>query len=133
MGVNGDRFTTDLYFECHVTIEPVFEQKLEDVKEIAAKYGFRVAELLMKKRATDSEFRSRYDTFCTGHSKHYDDIQLRMLKLVFDLTEKRYLVWRYKIENTLLDVRLKARNEDRNVNKDRCSMSVADTLARSTA
>ena len=99
--------TTELYFESHVTIEPVFDRRLDTFKFICMNYGFRVAELLMKKRPDDTPERSQFDTFCTGRSKFYDDLHLRMVNLVKALQENDFQVWRYKIENTLLDVRLK--------------------------
>lgn len=37
------------YYESHITIEPVFEEKLEQVKDIAATYNFRVAKLFNEK------------------------------------------------------------------------------------
>jgi hypothetical protein len=99
--------TTELYFEAHVTIEPVFEERLEQFKAICKRHGFRAAELLMKKRKEDTVERSKYDTFCTGRGKHYDDLLQRTLAVVSDAAEAGLSVWRYKIENTLIDVRTK--------------------------
>lgn len=100
-----DRLETDLYFESHITVEPVFDERLEELKKIAAKYEFRIAELLMKKRASDSEFRSRYDTFCTGNSKDYKQLEHRMYAFEDEAQAKGFQIWRHKIENTLLDER----------------------------
>lgn len=94
------------YLECHVTIEPVFDEKLERVKEIARLYKFKVADLLMKKRKEDSETRSKNDTFCTGHSKNIDDIMDRVQKLISHLKQEGFQVWRAKIEDTLVDTKL---------------------------
>lgn len=101
--------TTELYFESHITIEPVFDERLEQFKEICASEGFKAAELLMKKRSADTAERSQYDTFCTSRDLIYDNIQTRTLTLVEKLKSSGFDVWRYKIENTLLDVRLKTR------------------------
>lgn len=98
---------TKLYFEAHVTIEPVYDDRLDRVTEIARTYGFRVADLLMKKRATDTPTRSTCDTFTTGRSTSYKALHARTIALVAALTTSGYDVWRYKIENTLIDVRLK--------------------------
>lgn len=38
------------YYESHITIEPVFDDKLELASNIAIKYKFKVASLLMQKR-----------------------------------------------------------------------------------
>lgn len=95
-----------LYFECHITVEPVFDTKLEVIKLVAAPYRFHVADLLMRKRLADTPERSQFDTFLTGRDKFYGDLEDRMYLLVDDLVERGYAVWRYKIEDTVLDVRL---------------------------
>jgi hypothetical protein len=94
------------YYESHVTIEPVFEDKLEEVKRISFECNFKVANLLFKKRETDTEERSTHDTFTTGHSKYYEDIVERTKRLVVSLQHAGYTVWRYKIEDTMMDSRI---------------------------
>lgn len=94
-----------LYLECHITIEPVFDDRLEHVKSIAENNNFKVAALLMQKRETDTAERSKYDTFMTGHSKTLADIQQRMVKCITDLKNAGFKVWRYKIEDTIMDSR----------------------------
>lgn len=93
------------YYEAHVTVEPVFEERLELFKVICHDYKFRVANLLMQKRKGDTEERSKNDSFCTGRGISYTDIEKRMLKLVDRLAKEGFKVWRYKIESTLLDSR----------------------------
>ncbi len=95
--------TTRLYFEAHVTVEPVFDGRLQELAEIAFEHRFKVADLLMQKRKVDSPDRSRFDTFCTSRSKDFEDIKTRTGQLVFDLQDKGFAVWRYKIEDTLVD------------------------------
>jgi hypothetical protein len=99
--------TTDLYFEAHITIEPVFGERLDQFKSLCATKGFRVAELLMKRRKEDKPERSQYDTFATGRSKDYTDLLTRTLDIANTANALGISVWRYKIENTLLDVRTK--------------------------
>lgn len=94
---------TDYYFECHITIEPVFDDRLILANNIANEYGFRIADLLMKKRKNDTEERSKYDTFMSSRSKKHDDIQTRMIDLIVKLKELGFVIWRYKIENILCD------------------------------
>lgn len=94
-----------LYFECHITIEPVFDEQLEQAKEIASKAGFRVASLLMKKRAKDTEKRSQYDTFMTATNVNYENLEARMKECIGDLKDVGFKVWRYKIEDTVIDSR----------------------------
>lgn len=96
---------TSLYYECHVTIEPVFEERLEELRKIAQCSYFHVAELLMQKREEDTPERSKYDTFCTGRSKSYYDMVDRMRVVVFALQDAGFKVWRYKIEDAVLDSR----------------------------
>ena len=99
------RHTTLLYFECHVTIEPVYDQRLEDLRAYALEFGFRVADLQMRKRLADSPERSQFDTFCTRRDGDYGRMVKMMHAFITFIIEHGYKVWRYKIENTLLDVR----------------------------
>ena len=94
-----------LYYEAHVTIEPVFDERREQVSELATTHGFKLAELLMKKRAEDTEERSSKDTFMTAHSRSLNDITQRTVKAVVALQIAGYKVHRYKIEDTVLDSR----------------------------
>lgn len=64
----------DYYLESHITIEPVFDDSLDLVRITAKQYGFKIADLLMKKRSSDTEERSAHDTFMTSHSKDMNDI-----------------------------------------------------------
>ena len=95
----------DLYLESHVTISPVFDAERDRAGEIASRHGFKLAHLLMKKARNSVEQQSERDTFMTGHSKFCDDITERTKTLVLDLQQKGFKVWRYKIENTVLDSR----------------------------
>ena len=58
------------YYEAHVTVEPVFDDALEEFKRIAAAYQFRVADLLMQKRAENTRVEVRH-VFCTGRATDY--------------------------------------------------------------
>jgi hypothetical protein len=98
--------TTDLYFECHVTVEPVFDDRLDDLKRLAKPSRFKVADLLMRKRLADAPERSQFDTFLTGRGTDYADLQSRMESVINDCRANGYEVWRWKIENTLLDVKI---------------------------
>ena len=96
---------TKLYYEAHVTIEPVFDANRDFAGQIAKAFKFKLADLLMRKRSEDSEERSKNDTFMTGHSTDYEDIKQRTISLVKQLQSYGYKVWRYKIEDTLVDSR----------------------------
>jgi len=99
-----------LYYESHVTVEPVFDERLEKFKEICAPHTFKPAKLLMKKRSFDTPVRSEYDTFCTGKNKNEEKLRLSMMLLIKDLIDNGFDVWRYKIEAILLDVKVKKDN-----------------------
>lgn len=95
------------YYECHVTIEPVFDERLEQVKAIAKLHDFRVADLLMKKRAKDTAERSKEDTFITGRSTIFNSLKSKMTNLIHDLKINNINIYRYKIEDILVDSKIK--------------------------
>ena len=94
------------YYEAHITVEPVFGERLEHFKEICAKQDFHVADLYMLKRKEDTPERSRYDTFCTGRDTDFTNLQNRMAILRVLLDRHAFKIWRYKIESTIIDVRV---------------------------
>lgn len=104
--------TSNLYYECHITIEPVFGEHLEDLRGLVGLYGFRVADLLMKRNRQATPERSEFDTFCTTRGRVYEDIHRRMTDCVQALMSADFEVWRYKIEDTLLDVRTRPEHVD---------------------
>jgi len=95
------------YFECHITIEPVFEERLTLFKEISNKYNFKVADLLFQKRKEDNPTRSSKDSFCTGRDKSYEVIKQKMDDLIQELKNNQFKVWRQKIEAVIYDERTK--------------------------
>jgi len=94
-----------LYFESHVTIEPVFDERLQRAAEIARDHRFRIADLLMQKRKEDTPERSKHDTFMTGRDKSLDVLDTHMRELVAHLEAEGFQVWRAKIEDTLFDTK----------------------------
>lgn len=95
--------TPILYYEAHITIEPVFDERLTHASALAQVYAFRIADLLMQKRKEDTAERSKHDTFMTGRHKSYRVLLERMSSLVQHLQQQQYKVWRYKIEATVID------------------------------
>jgi hypothetical protein len=95
-----------LYFESHVTIEPIFDEQLKIAEEIAKKYNFKIANLLMQKREEDSPERSKYDTFLTGHSQDQYELSIRTIQVITELKSSNFKVWRYKIESAIIDSRI---------------------------
>jgi hypothetical protein len=100
------RHTTQLYFECHVTVEPVYGRRLDELHDVALVFDFRTADLLMRKRLEDTPERSQFDTFLTARSTDYAALYKSMHHLLARLKSEGFQVWRFKIENTLLDVRM---------------------------
>lgn len=100
-----------LYYECHVTVEPVFDNALEIFKNVCKKQGFKAANLLMQKDRGSTPERSDKDTFATGQDEEFINLQSRMHSLLGDLMMGGFKVWRYKIEAILLDQKLD-RNEE---------------------
>jgi hypothetical protein len=95
-----------LSFEAHITIEPVFGERFDEFERCCAGYKFKPAELLLQKQRQVTPIRSNKDSFCTGHGKDYTETLERILKLVADLKESGFEVWRYKIEGILVDVHM---------------------------
>lgn len=101
--LNPDK--SNMYYESHVTIDPVPESRLEAAEALAGQFGFRLAKLLMQKRPEDTPERSMYDTFMTAQNTSYADIRRNTISLGLRLNAAGFKVRRYKIEDTLLDSR----------------------------
>lgn len=97
-----------LYYEAHVTLEPVFDRKAEDLQEIAQRHGFRVAELLLQRRAVETATRSTKDAFTTRRGADYTILRDEAEAFAMDLTEHGLVVWRVKVEAALYDKRRNA-------------------------
>lgn len=97
-----------LYYECHITIEPVLPingDRFEYLSRIASSCGFRIADLLMQKRPEDTAERSKYDTFMTSHSDEFWKIENNLKLCMYKLREAGFKAWRYKIEAVNVDSR----------------------------
>jgi hypothetical protein len=92
-------------FECHITVEPVREPLLLNVRIIAESHGFRLADLLMRKRGTTTLTRSEFDTFMTGHSELMPPLEQRMMAVISEVKAIGVKVYRYKIEKIVYDSR----------------------------
>lgn len=92
-------------YESHITIEPVFGERFTAFESITAEYKFKPAELLMMKLREATALRSNKDSFCTGHGVEMNEITNRTVHLVSALRSAGFDVWRYKIEQILVDVK----------------------------
>jgi hypothetical protein len=95
--------TTDLYFEAHITISPIGDDYVlrSRVEDLGRSLGFRMATFLLKKDDQDQP-----DDFFSSRSHDYELIEYQVEMMVRYLNEYGVKVKRYKIENTLLDVKL---------------------------
>lgn len=100
-GCKAPTHTTDLYFEAHITIAPVTDDQKVALMELGHLYGYRMATFLLKKGSTAVP-----DDFFTARGTSYDDLLYKTLQCVLALKDLGVTVKRYKIENTLLDVKL---------------------------
>lgn len=96
------------YFESHITVEPVFDERLELFQETVKPFGFKAADLLLQKSREATPERSSKDTFATAKApwNRRADIENRMRACVAALQFAGFKVWRYKIEAVVLDVKL---------------------------
>lgn len=92
-----------IYYESHITIEPIFGERLDHFTRICEKYVFTPAKLFMQKERDVVPERSDKDTFCTGKSNDFALIKNRTILLVDVLRAEKFKVWRYKIEAILID------------------------------
>lgn len=106
-----DSIPTPLYFECHVTTDPLVGDKLEEFKTLCKIRGFRVAKLLMKKKDGSPGKPSAIDSFCTGRDASFSKLNSRMFGLLCDLHFANIPVRRHKIEAALIDVRAKPKEQ----------------------
>jgi len=97
---------TELYFESHITIEPIFdENRLELFKKVIASYNFKAAKLYMLKGGEKGIPNSK-DSFCTARSKDYHKLCYDTHVCIIALQHLGFTVFRYKIENTLIDSKI---------------------------
>lgn len=89
---------SDLYYECHVTVDTEFAKgHLDLFTKISEMYDFRVASFLMFIHNGEPK------AFTTGRAKSRAEIEMRMLGICRALKANGFKVLRYKIEDTLLD------------------------------
>lgn len=88
-----------MYYECHVTIDPVWGEDLRKVTEIANHSEFRVAKFIMQKD------QGIEDTFMTLHDARLEHVTEMLNKLLHELQDI-VKVRRYKIEKIIFDSKL---------------------------
>lgn len=93
-----------LYYECHLTLDPVVGEELKTLKALCEAYDFRVASLYLAKGKSLKA--SNLDAFTTGRSAVYSELNHRMIDLIQMLKASGFVAKRYKIESALLDSRV---------------------------
>jgi hypothetical protein len=94
-----------LYFEAHVTLEPVFDARLGELKALAHNYGFRVADLLLQRSREATPERSDKDAFLTARGDSFVSLMTNTGDLLGALKAAQFKIWRVKLESALLDFR----------------------------
>lgn len=96
-----------IYYECHITVEPVLNERLVILKGIAERLGFKLANLVKVNEPVEGKDQFRRDQFMTAHShpSGIEELCDRMKLLVTRLQTARYEVHRFKIEGVVLDSR----------------------------
>jgi hypothetical protein len=97
---------TKLYYESHITIEPVFDERLEQFRDLSKLYNFHVATFLFKPHS-DKPLKD----FSSSRSTSYTAIVNRTVHCVEALQKAGFKVLRYKIEDTLVDSKMKDKFE----------------------
>lgn len=89
-----------IYYESHITIDPLKEEIKEEIEKIARSYKFKIANLLM-----DKGIPSQLDSFMTGIDKERSNLENRTIELLLNLKKYNINIRRYKIEAIILDSR----------------------------
>ena len=100
------RDKSDLYYECHITIDPIFGSRRQELEKLVGMFDFKLAKLVMFKGPEKQDWKdSQKDTFFTAHDHYYSRLQQRMVDCIRIIQEAGYVVRRYKIEDTIIDSR----------------------------
>lgn len=96
-----------MYYEAHITFEPVFGYDLDKLKFRAENLGFKVADLVMLHGAQDKyPALPRKDAFVTARGYNYESLVVKVMELVTAMAVSGIKVLRYKIEDTLCDSKI---------------------------
>lgn len=96
-----------LYFESHVTLDPVLGDKRQVLEDLATTHQFRVAELLMRKGDGSAGEPYCEDSFVSGRSIDQEELAARMGAFAERAEQAGFIVRRAKLEAAMYDT-----NED---------------------
>lgn len=86
-----------MYYECHITLKPEFEEK---VTPIAESFGFKISKI-----TDDDVMGPGKHMYCTSRSESFEDIRGRMQGLTDSLHKTNIPMQRRKIEHCIFDER----------------------------
>lgn len=96
---------SSLYYEAHITIDPVFDERRAEAERLASIHSFRLAKLIMRKHEADEERPAQDDTFMTGTDCYMNVLLDNMIRLITELKSYGFVVRRYKLEDIIVDSR----------------------------
>jgi hypothetical protein len=100
------RYETDLYFEAHITLAPAIDaDHYNKLQQLARENCWRVSKLFLKNGDGSVGDPWHDDMFLSARSKVYRDIENSIKHMLPKLEKHGFEIRRYKIENTLTDVK----------------------------
>lgn len=105
------RYTTDHYFEAHITLAPETGVKYDLLGHLADSMLFRVSKLYLKNSDGSVGAPWRDDIFISTREKNFNTIVGLVDLMIEKLREAGFTVRRYKIENILVDVKYGNKDE----------------------
>lgn len=99
------RHTTALYFETHITLDPVDGEALKKVQELCTKYNMRISTLILRREDGSPGEQHKDDIFISGRYLYYNEAVDKVQAMVVAVQHLNIKVRRYKIENTLKDIK----------------------------
>lgn len=90
-----------LYYECHITVDPIDSDRLDVFDNLAQGNGFRRARLLMVKDGVEQP--ANRDTFVSAKNVSYKPLHDSMMNYLEALGHFGFKVRRYKIEAVIID------------------------------
>lgn len=89
---------SSLYYECHITTEVIPHDKREQFDKDCKEFGFWASD--WKLADTSLKF------FATSRDTDLENMRLRMDGLMRLIKSRGIMIWRYKIEDTIIDSKI---------------------------
>jgi hypothetical protein len=101
---------SDLHYQGHIYLQPVSEDRIQLISNLAAGLAFQVKGTLREKiplKEGSKYFVSLYDICLHCHNKDFSVVSFNMVNLIKELYKYELSVSRYTLDNTILDSRYK--------------------------